>query len=216
MTAEERKEKRPDVDRADVVFADDGGVSYEIKYPVFSEEEIKKNSEALRKMESIISLNGKELSYNGTSLKARLEKYFNLFGNNVYSPLFGDVGLTTASIHDDLGHGMTKQKAAAFYAIPNIILKEVVVNSEKRRGGRYDRIVVAAKIEIDKVPYVAGVMLQRDNQSQRLYAHDVWAISEEEMTSSQADTPSKTESEKNENHLFITTILRNAFLSIPK
>ena len=28
LTAEERKEKRPDVDRADVVFADGSGVSY--------------------------------------------------------------------------------------------------------------------------------------------------------------------------------------------
>ena len=87
----------------------------------------------------------------------------------------------------------------------------MVINRENRKADNLERIVVAAKITIDSVPYIAGVMLQRDVNSQRLYIHDVWAINEKEMNNAETATPSTTEAPSDSYHLFLTTILQNAY-----
>ena len=53
-----------------------------------------------------------------------------------------------------------------------------------------------------------GVMLQRDNQSQKLYLHDV--VIEEEATSPSKADLSTTGAVEDENHLYMTTILQRA------
>ncbi len=162
-------------------------------------------------MNPVARLSGNEFAYNGTNIKKRIAEYFNSLGNNVYSELFGDVALNTASIHDDFGHGKTKQKIAAFAAIKDIIQKGVVIDSDHKKIANLDRIKVAAKIEIGTDHYIAGVMLQRDANSQRLYMHDVWAINEKEMNQTETATPSTTEALSDEKHLFLTSILQNAY-----
>ncbi|HBA93274.1 MAG TPA: hypothetical protein DCZ02_01505, partial [Ruminococcaceae bacterium] len=70
-----------------------------------------------------------------------------------------------------------------------------------------ERIVIAAPIEIANERYYMGVMLQRDNQSQRLYLHDV--IAEKETALSTDDDLNTTGSPKDNNNLFLTNILQN-------
>ena len=70
-----------------------------------------------------------------------------------------------------------------------------------------ERIIIAAPIEIANERYYMGVMLQRDNQSKRLYLHDV--IAEKETALSTDDDLNTTGSPKDNNNLFLTNILQN-------
>lgn len=162
-------------------------------------------------MNAVKELTGEEFPYDGTPLNKRVLQYFNELGNNIYSNVFGDVALNNSSVHDDLGHGRTKYKIASFKAVPAVIKKGVVIDSQRRGNGNYDRIIVAAPIAIAKEPYIMGIMLQRDKQSQRLYLHDVVTISKKETTKAGEVTPITTETATLNDSLYMTSILLNAY-----
>ena len=162
-------------------------------------------------MNAVEELTGEEFSYDGTPLNKRVLRYFRELGNNIYSDVFGDVALNNSSVHDDLGHGKTKYKIASFKAVPAVIKKGVVIDSQRRGNGNYDRIIVAAPITIAKESYIMGVMLQRDKQSQRLYLHDVVAISKKETTKVGEVTPITTETATLNDSLYMTSILLKAY-----
>ena len=186
-------------------------MSYEIKYQQFTEKDYYNNSLKLQKMNAVEELTGEEFSYDGTPLNKRVLRYFRELGNNIYSDVFGDVALNNSSVHDDLGHGKTKYKIASFKAVPAVIKKGVVIDSQRRGNGNYDRIIVAAPITIAKESYIMGVMLQRDKQSQRLYLHDVVAISKKETTKVGEVTPITTETATLNDSLYMTSILLKAY-----
>ena len=162
-------------------------------------------------MNAVEELTGEEFSYDGTPLNKRVLRYFRELGNNIYSDVFGDVALNNSSVHDDLGHGKTKYKIASLKAVPAVIKKGVVIDSQRRGNGNYDRIIVAAPITIAKESYIMGVMLQRDKQSQRLYLHDVVAISKKETTKVGEVTPITTETATLNDSLYMTSILLKAY-----
>ena len=178
-----------------------------IKYPKFSEEEIRENSQKLGKMDVVKHLTGNEFAKDGTPLNEIILKYFESLGNNIYSDLFGDVALTKSSIRSERRHGYTPPKIAAFAALPDVINNGVVIDSfEKHRG--VDRIVVAAPIQIGKEKYYMGVMLQRDVNSQRLYMHDV--VIEKEISSEVSGILNSTGPSLKSENLYITNIILNA------
>lgn len=213
LTAEQRKNTRPDIEQEDVVFADGAytrdisGGKYAIKYPQFSEEDIKKNSETLRNMDVVKTLSGDEFKDDGNRLFDNVTAFFNSLGNNVYSDVFGDVALTRSSARSDIRHGLTKNKITSFAAIPEVIKNGTVIDYFKK-GSDLERIVVAAPISISDERYYMGVMLQRDKSSQRLYLHDV--VIEKEPTSQTAEHLSTTGPLASEGKLYITNILHKA------
>lgn len=190
---------------------DDGDVKFEIRYPQFDSSDFEKNILLLSKMQIVKKLSGNEFAKAEKPLSERVMDYFNSLNNNVYSDVFGDVALTNSSMRDDIyGHGRTTQKITAFAAIPEVIQQGVVIDSQKRGNGNYDRIIVAAPISIGADKYLMGVMLQRDHQSQRLYLHDVVAINEKETMVPPSTTPFTSEVESNNDSLYMTTILKKA------
>ena len=189
----------------------EGDVKYEIRYPQFESSDFEQNIVMLSQMQIVKKLSGNEFAKSEKPLSERVMDYFNSLNNNVYSDLFGDVALTASSMRDDIyGHGRTSQKITAFAAIPEVIQEGVVIDSQKRGNGNYDRIIVAAPISIGKDKYFMGVMLQRDHQSQRLYLHDVVAVNEKETMQSPSTTPFTSEVEGNNDSLYMTSILKKA------
>lgn len=188
----------------------EGGGQYKINYPEFTEQQILENSLKLQKMEVVKELTGKEFPKSNIPLQRRVLEFFDSLKNNVYSELFGDVALNNASVRDDLGHGKTSNKIVSFAAVPDVIKKGVVIDSQRRGNGNYDRIVVAAPITIATNKYIMGVMLQRDHQSQRMVLHDVVVINEKETSQSSKTAPSTTEVSETSDSLFLTNILQKA------
>lgn len=186
---------------------DISGGKYAIKYPQFSEEDIKKNSETLRSMDVVKTLSGDEFKSDGSRMLDRVIEFFDSLGNNVYSDTFGDVALTKSSARSEIRHGLTRSKVAAFAALPEVITNGVVIDSLDKGQG-LERLVVAAPIIIGTDKYYMGVMLQRNTQSQRLYAHDV--VIEKEPTALEAEHLSTTGPATNSGKLYITNILHKA------
>ncbi len=183
---------------------------YSIRYPSYKESEIADNSIRLQEMDAVVSLSGKEFSESNDPIRLRIQNYFASLGNNVHTAEFGDVALTNSSVRDDLAHGLTYNKVVSFAAIPEVLKNGVVIDSQRRGGNNYDRIVVAAPIKISNELYYMGVMLQRDKQSQRLYLHDVLAINKEEIAKQPAGTLSTTEPSDANSNLYMTSILKKA------
>ena len=188
------------------------GTKYEIRYPTYTQNDIEENCKKLRQMAVVKSLTGKEFAKGEKKFSEQIRDFFDSLGNSVYSEAFGDVGLTNSSVRSDIRHGMTAEKNASYAAILEVIKQGVVIFSVDK-GYNVERLVVAAPISIDGTKYNMGVMLQRDPQSQRLYAHDVVTI--EEPTAFSGNHLTTTGSTAENDKLFLTDILQNALFVNP-
>ena len=161
-------------------------------------------------MEPVSSLDGTEFSNDGkTSLKEKVIGFFDSLGRKVETESLGVVGLTPSSFSDDRGHGLTKNKIVSFKAIPEVLKNGKIIDVYYPEGKQYERITVSAPILIKNEKYYVGVMVQRDNQSNRVYLHDVIT---EKATLSFTTEPATENGEgiRDKGHLFITSILQNA------
>ena len=211
MTAEERRQKTPDLGWDRAVFAEDAGTTAEIKYPVYTPEAIHENQRKLRDMQPVTKLTGNEFAKGDTDLMTQVLNYFDSLGNSVYSEQFGDVALTKSSWRSERRHGMTALKANTFAAVPDVIRNGVVIDYMQKHDGAVDRIVAAAPIQIGTdADYYVGVMLQRDQQSQRLYLHDVVALKKQGQKNKTQTWHQNPDVSRSSSNLDISSILRNA------
>ncbi len=211
MTAEERRQKTPDLGWDRAVFAEDAGTTAEIKYPVYTPEAIHENQRKLRDMQPVTKLTGNEFAKGNTDLMTQVLNYFDSLGNSVYSEQFGDVALTKSSWRSERRHGMTALKANTFAAVPDVIRNGVVIDYMQKHDGAVDRIVAAAPIQIGTdADYYVGVMLQRDQQSQRLYLHDVVALKNQGQKNKTQTWHQNPDVSRSSSNLDISSILRNA------
>ena len=193
------------------VFAEDAGTTAEIKYPVYTPEAIHENQRKLRDMQPVTKLTGNEFAKGDTDLMTQVLNYFDSLGNSVYSEQFGDVALTKSSWRSERRHGMTALKANTFAAVPDVIRNGVVIDYMQKHDGAVDRIVAAAPIQIGTdADYYVGVMLQRDQQSQRLYLHDVVALKNQGQKNKTQTWHQNPDVSRSSSNLDISSILRNA------
>lgn len=183
-----------------------------INYQNYTEQDFETNAKALVSMKSVKDLTGNEFSNKEVPLKERIRSFFASLGNKVKTKEFGEVALNNSSLHDDFGHGLTFNKVVSFDAIPEVLNSGVVIDSQTRGNGNYERIIVAAPITIANEPCYMGVMLQRDFQSQRLYLHDVVTLKQIEALNLSETTPVTTEVSEKSNSLYMTSILQKAVL----
>lgn len=186
------------------------GTQYDIKYPQYSEADIKNNSGRLRSMEAVERLSGNELGDRNIPLKDRVQAFFNSLGNNIRTDRFGDVALGNSSVRSEIRHGHTPQKVMTYAAIPSVLQNGVVVYHNVKNAHELERILVAAPVEVgaEHERMYVGVMLQRDPQNQRLYLHDV--VTEKEFTTGGNGHLNTTGPNATNGELFTTDILRNA------
>lgn len=183
---------------------------YDIKYPQYSEADIKNNSERLRSMEAVERLSGNEIGDRNIPLKDRVQAFFDSLGNNIRTDRFGDVALGNSSVRSEIRHGHTPQKVMTYAAIPSVLQNGVVVYQNVKNAHELERILVAAPVEVgaEHERMYVGVMLQRDPQNQRLYLHDV--VTEKEFTTGGNGHLNTTGPNAANGELFTTDILRNA------
>ena len=161
-------------------------------------------------MQIVSRLNGKEFYDDGTmTLKEKVVGFFNSFGNVVNTKEIGAVTVNLSSFRDDKGHGLTRNKVISFQAIPDVLSNGYVIDFYTPIDKPYERITIAAPIEIANEKYYMGVMVQRDHQSNRMYLHDV--ITEKATLSFNTEpTVDNDEGIRDKGHLYITSILQKA------
>lgn len=188
--------------------AEDVNERYAILYPEYSAENIERNIQELANMQTVAVIPAEKLQDSGKSLKDMYLEYFEQQGGMLYSERFGDIALTNSSMRSEIRHGSTAEKIAGIEAIKPVVNRGTVISYIKKNEKGLVRIVVAAPIKIGSESYYMGVMLQRDQQNQRLYLHDVYM--EEETEVALSEHLSTTGPKNDNNDLFLTNILRDA------
>ena len=175
----------------------------------FPQRTVNNNAISLLTMEPVVKLTGNEFAKSDISLMERVTTFF--ADKEMLNPELGRVEFTKSSFRDDRGHGFTKLKVVSYAAVPDVIKSGKVIDYKPDYEGRpYDRITIAAPITIGNESYFVGVMVQRDQNTQRFYIHDV-------ITEKEAHTPFTTglsvkngEDTRGAQRLYITNIIRNA------
>lgn len=188
--------------------AEDVNERYAILYPEYSAENIERNIQELANMQTVAVIPAEKLQDSGKRLKDIYLEYFEQQGGMLYSERFGDIALTNSSMRSEIRHGSTAEKIAGIEAIKPVVDRGTVISYIKKNEKGLVRIVVAAPIKIGSESYYMGVMLQRDQQSQRLYLHDVYMEKETDVALS--EHLSTTGPKNANNDLFLTRILRDA------
>lgn len=173
------KESKADGKKADANIEKHTIIEDGVKYSITSNSEItiteeqkNANIQEVAEMDSVYAVDKSKLENSGRDLKEIYAEYFDAWGGNIYSNVFGDIAVKASSIRSEIRHGTTAEKIAAIEAIPSVIEQGKIVDWIEKAPGLF-RVVVAAPIKIGDSSYFMGVMLQRDSQNQRLYLHDV-------------------------------------------
>lgn len=125
--------------------------------------------------EPVTSITGKEFQSDGVKLTDKVPRWYaENFNGSVSHPELGAVKLDLEGVKDSLGHGMGKEKAAAYAAVPYIIQHGIVYDRQvnwKQRG--FDTAVIIAPIELGGEKYVGEVVVKKLPNRQGFYLHEV-------------------------------------------
>jgi hypothetical protein len=124
----------------------------------------------------VIVLSGNEFARKeGYTLTGQVAEYYNSIGNVVISPDYGEVVLDEKGVDDDLAHGMGRQKAVAFAAVPAVITKGRILLpfGKYKEGENIVSAMIAAPIQIAEKEYVCVVVLRKRQEINKLYVHEV-------------------------------------------
>lgn len=97
------------------------------------------------------------------------------YGDSVEREGIGKVSLSKRNIKDSMSHGyVSPEKAAAFEAVPEIIMNGGLLAYEKDYDGpNLDRILIASPITFKGEEYVCEVCIKKSPTSNRFYFHGV-------------------------------------------
>lgn len=137
---------------------------------------LSQNRGTLAQDEPVAKLTGAEFPKSQTSLVDQVGAYYDSIGNHVSNPLIGDVTIDRRGVKDSIAHGLGRDKAIAFKAVPEVLQDGKIIDYQQNWKGRgYDTFVVAAPVEIRDDRYYVGAIVKKDVNSQRFYVHDVLA-----------------------------------------
>nr|DAV84529.1 MAG TPA: hypothetical protein [Caudoviricetes sp.] len=156
-----------------------GKQRYMVEKPeLVTKEEIEKNFNTVRNMDTIIALSGGEFRKSEKGIIDQVDDFFQSLEGRVYNDVLGQVYLSRAGIKDDIGHGIGRMKAITFGAVPAVIEHGKVLDYQKDRKGRgWDSAVIGGKIRIEKGEFAGdyfvavAVKVAKDNH---LYLHEVY------------------------------------------
>jgi len=112
----------------------------------------------------------------GMTLTQQVTDYYNTIGNKAISPVYGEVILDKQSVEDDFAHGVGRKKAVAFAAVPDVIVKGIIIlplgchkEDDKRQSA-----MIAAPIKIGTEQFICVVVIrQYASGNKKLYVHEV-------------------------------------------
>nr|DAG65523.1 MAG TPA: Large polyvalent protein associated domain 23 [Caudoviricetes sp.] len=135
---------------------------------------IKENIPAVADMPSVAEVKGNELPNQGT-VTERLLGFIRSIGGKVTRHGFGDVLFSKNRIKGSvIGHGIGNAKIETFAAVPQVIQQGKQVDHQSNWKGRgYDTYTFMAPITYRGNPTYLGVIVAKDNNSNRYYLHEV-------------------------------------------
>lgn len=128
----------------------------------------------LKDMQPVSTLTGNEFQKGNERITDTVGRFFASLGNKVKRIGFGDITIDVDGVKDSIAHGLGKRKAAAFKAIPDVLVNGKQIDYQSEWKGRtYDTYVFAAPIQVeDEINYVAAVVTN-SGSANRYYLHEV-------------------------------------------
>ena len=125
--------------------------------------------------EPVKELTGNEFQKDKTPLVDKVVDYYaKEYDGKVNREGIGDVLLDRRAVKDSIAHGIGKNKAAAFAAVPEVIKNGVIFDETKNYDGyRNDRIVFIAPVSIDNEQYACEVVIKKNPDRTGFYLHEV-------------------------------------------
>ena len=119
---------------------------------------LRENNERLASGGVLAELSGNEFaSQPGRKLSDQVADFFAGLGNRVTRLGFGDVALTRKGARDSIIHGIGRNKAIAFSAVPDIIENGQVIDEQQNWKDRgYDSVTFGGRIRIGDQDYNMG------------------------------------------------------------
>lgn len=123
----------------------------------------------------IATLAGNEFAPDGVPLTEKVPKWYAEHGfSEIQVPDIGMVKLDAAAVRNSMSHGIGRDKAAAFAAVPDVLRRGRILRREGMRGSADGTVYhVAAPIEIGGREFVADVLVRSDANAKRMYVHEV-------------------------------------------
>ena len=123
----------------------------------------------------ISTLTGDEFKSDGVPLTVKVPQWYADRGvSTVEVDGIGAVCLDETAVKNSLSHGIGRDKAAAFAAVPDVLKRGRVIHREAMRGSREGAVFhVAAPISIGGKVFIADVLVKSDRNTSRMYVHEV-------------------------------------------
>ena len=151
-------------------------------------EVISSNHDTIAKTGVLSVLKDEEFAGSKKKLVDRVTDFFNSIGNKVFRVGFGDVTLTRSGARDSISHGMGRNKAIAFSAVPEVIENGAIIDTQSNWKGRgYDTVTFGGQVQIGEQVYDMGVIVKKyDNvdMASKYYLHEVVLANEKGETMS--------------------------------
>lgn len=145
---------------------------------------IRNNRDTIADGGVLMELTGNEFSDRSRRLSDQVSDFFRSLGNRVTRLGFGDVALTRRGARNSVAHGIGRNKAITFAAVPTVIEDGQIIDEQtdwKDRG--YGSVTIGGRVKINGEDYDVGVVVRRDNNSTdtagRYYLHEVVLTNEE-------------------------------------
>lgn len=151
---------------------------YRIERPeLLTEKNIEQNYNDVRRMGSVSKISGDEYQGTAREVRSQIMDLYRSYGGKAYNDVVGDIELNGRSVRNDLGHGFSPKKAAAFASVKDVLEKGKVLRYStnwKNRG--YDAVAIGGKITIENGENAGQyyeVCIVRIDEDNRMYLHEV-------------------------------------------
>jgi hypothetical protein len=124
----------------------------------------------------VSTLTGEEFKPDGIPLTRKVPKWYADNGfSRVDTPEIGEVALDERAVKDSIAHGIRRDKAAAFAAVPDVLKNGRIAHREPVKGGPGGSMMyhVVAPVKIGGKAMVMDVLVRSDANANRMYVHEV-------------------------------------------
>lgn len=150
-------------------------------------DNLRENRDAIAEGGILARMDGSEFAPGGKHIVDQVSEFFASLGNKVTRLGFGDIALTRRSAKSSVAHGMGRNKAIAFAAVPSVIENGIVIDEQTNWKGRgTDSVTFGGRVQIGDKIYDMGVIVHKYGKESpnygKYYLHEVLLTDEDGAT----------------------------------
>lgn len=150
-------------------------------------DNLRENRDAIAEGGILAKMDGSEFAPSGKHIVDQVSEFFASIGNKVTRLGFGDIALTRRGAKNSVSHGMGRNKAIAFSAVPSVIENGIVIDEQTNWKGRgTDSVTFGGRVQIGDKIYDMGVIVHKYGKESpnygKYYLHEVLLTDEDGAT----------------------------------